>query len=123
MTAFGLRPFVDFDDLAGFEALDGGLSLDEGMERASAVSSLRLLSNLGSWVVCFAWVVRLSSLLLLRLFFLCCRPRLSASFCFCKYGDVSLKAHYPEVVLGYLQRSFRRLGRFVRSSLTLTPLN
>jgi hypothetical protein len=104
--------------------LDGRLGLGVGVERASAVSILRLLSDfLGPWMISFAWGVWLSFASLLDLFFLCCRPRLSASFCFYQCGDVSLEAHYPELVPGYLQRASRHLGGFVRSGSGLALLN
>jgi hypothetical protein len=120
LTVFALRPFVDFEVRASFESLDGRLSVGSGIERALAVSSLGLLSDFfGSWMTSFAWGVWLSGPSLVDRFFSCCRPRLSASFCFCKCGDVSLKAHYPELVPMYLQRSFRRRGQCVRSGLRL----
>jgi hypothetical protein len=96
LTVFALRPFVDFEVRASFEPLDGRLSVGSGIERASAASSLGLFSDFfGSWMISFAWGVWLSGPSLPDHFLLCCRPRLSASFCFCKCGEVSLKAHYP----------------------------
>ena len=115
-TAFSLRLLVD--------VVDCKLGLRLYLCSALSAPSLRLLSDFSDpGRISFAWGGWLSVAALLDTFFLCCRPRLSASFCFCRYRGVSIGARYHEMVPKNLQRSFRLPGLFVRGGSRLALLH
>ena len=99
LTTFRLRPLVDVVELGSLGALEGreGFGLGLVCEASTASSLCRLSGFFGSGMASFSWGRWSPLASLLDLFFLCCRSRFRARFCFCRCGDVSLEARYPEL--------------------------